>query len=321
MPTSLLPQADRMRGAIYGALVGDALGVPVEFTTREQRDIKPVVSMRGFGTWQQPPGTWSDDGALLLCSAEALLDGYSPARMADGFVRWISKGHWSAHGEVFDIGNGTRTAIRRLAGGIEPEQAGGADQNDNGNGSLMRILPVALRFADRPAATVAEVAARASRLTHAHPRSSLACAIYCVVAARLLDGAQPNDAIRQTATFIRNWSGTPVAELAHFDRALNPELGALPCHEIASGGYVVETLEAALWCLLTTTNYQQAVLAAVNLGADTDTTGCVAGGLAGILYGERAIPLQWGSQLPRQEELGQLVTRFVAQCINNGSAS
>ena len=314
-------KTDRVRGGIFGALVGDALGVPVEFTAREQRDIDPVGSMRGFGTWEQPPGTWSDDGSLLLCSAEALLDGYSPAKMADGFVRWISNGHWAAHGTIFDVGSGTRTAIRRLANGTAPEEAGGTEQSDNGNGSLMRILPVALRFAGQPAATIAEVAARASRLTHAHPRSSLACAIYCIVASRLLDGAQPKDAIRQTATFIRKWSGTPVSELSYFDRALNPELGSLPRKEIESGGYVVETLEAALWCLLTNTYYEETVLAAVNLGSDTDTTGCVTGGLAGILYGEQAIPIEWRSQLPRQDELEQLITRFVAQSTKGDTAA
>ncbi len=316
-----LSKTDRIRGGIYGALVGDALGVPVEFAAREQRDIDPITSMRGFGTWEQPPGTWSDDGSLLLCSAEALLDGYSPARMAEGFVRWMTQGHWGAHGTIFDIGNGTRTAIRRLANGTTPEEAGGAEECDNGNGSLMRILPVALRFAGQPAARMAEVAARASRLTHAHPRSSLACAIYCIVATRLLDGAQPKDAIRQTATFIRNWGGAPASELSHFNRALNPELGSLSRREIASGGYVVETLEAALWCLLTNTSYQETVLATVNLGSDTDTTGCVAGGLAGILYGEQAIPIEWRSQLPQQDKLEQLITRFVGQSINDGSAS
>lgn len=309
----MLTLSERIRGGIYGALVGDALGVPVEFTAREQRDIDPVGSMRGFGTWEQPPGTWSDDGSLLLCSTEALLDGYEPDRMANAFVRWIADGHWSARGTVFDVGSGTRTAIRRLACGTKPEHAGGTQESDNGNGSLMRILPVALRFASQPLEFVANVAAQSSRLTHGHPRSCFACAIYCTIACRLAAGTSPQDAIRQAATFVRRWNSPCTSELSRFERALDPNLGSCNRREIESGGYVVETLEAALWCVLNNSSYEETVLDAVNLGADTDTTACVTGGLAGVIYGEQAIPVEWRSQLPREDELDQLISRFVQQ--------
>ena len=309
----MLTLTDRIRGGIYGALVADALGVPVEFIDRSERDFDPVTGIRGHGTWDQPPGTWSDDGSLLLCSVEALLNGYRPEVLAHGFVRWFGEAHWSARGTVFDIGNATRTAISRLSKGCVPEQAGGQAADDNGNGSLMRILPVALRFAGRPLDEVAEIATRASRLTHAHPRSCLACSIYCVFASRLLAGETPIEARKQTADFIQTWVGTPVSELIHFNRALSPDLEFIPREEIASSGYVVHTLEAALWCLLNSRDYRGTVLAAVNLGSDTDTTGCVAGGLAGILYGINSIPPEWRASLPRQEELDQLSGEFTAR--------
>ena len=154
---SALTWQDRMRGGILGALVGDALGVPVEFSDREKRDADPVAEMRGFGTWSQLPGTWSDDGALLLCLAEALAAGGGPAAAGALFVRWVEDGHWTARGDVFDVGNTTDHALRRIARGISAELAGPADEHSNGNGSLMRILPVALRFAHVPAKTVASL--------------------------------------------------------------------------------------------------------------------------------------------------------------------
>ena len=309
MPTYV----DRIRGGIYGALVGDALGVPVEFSERDDRDFDPVTGMRGYGTWAQLPGTWSDDGSLLLCSVEALVDGYSPERLANGFVRWLNETHWSARGSVFDIGNATRTAIRRLAAGTSPEVAGGTAPGDNGNGSLMRILPVALRFAGEKPDLIASIAARASRLTHAHPRSCLACSIYCDLAARLLAGEPLRNAHQRTAAFIQGWADAPASEMPEFSRVLSPGLAALPRAQIASGGYVVETLEAATWCLLKNTDFRGTVLSAVNLGFDTDTTGCVTGGLAGVLYGMDAIPTEWLASLPRQEELDQLIAEFAAR--------
>ena len=312
---------DRIRGGIYGALVGDALGVPVEFADRYDRDFDPVAGMRGYGTWSQPPGTWSDDGALLLCSAEALLDGYSAEKMASGFVAWLDGGQWAAHGMVFDVGGTTRRAIRRLASGVDPEQAGGQTEESNGNGSLMRILPVGLRFHGAPPAVIAATAARASRLTHAHPRACLACSIYSVLASRLLAGDLVAEARQKTAGFIRGWPDTPAAEVPTFERALAPALASAQRWEIGSGGYVVDTLEAALWCLLTNASFEATVLAAVNLGSDTDTTGCVAGGLAGIVYGVDSIPLAWRSVLPHQEELEHLVNEFAARCESSNAVS
>lgn len=241
------------------------------------------------------------------------MKGYAPGLLADGFVRWFGEAHWSARGTVFDIGNATRTAINRLAKGCIPEQAGGQAADDNGNGSLMRILPVALRLARRPLDEIAEIATRASRLTHAHPRSCLACSIYCVLASRLLAGETPIEARKQTVDFIQTWVGTPVSELVHFTRALSPDLEFVPREEIESSGYVVHTLEAAFWCLLTNRDYRGMVLAAVNLGSDTDTTGCVVGGLAGIHYGINAIPHEWLAVLPRQQELDQLSGEFTAR--------
>src|SRR5689334_23383454 len=122
----------RLLGGMWGALIGDALGVPVEFTSREVRRRDPVTDMRGYGTHQQPSGTWSDDGSLLLCTVEALCDDYDPQRLAGLFLAWHGRGYWTPHGTVFDIGIATTAALSRLRQGMPPEEAGGAGERDNG---------------------------------------------------------------------------------------------------------------------------------------------------------------------------------------------
>lgn len=149
---------ERCEGALYGSLVGDALGVPVEFSSREQRDSDPVSDMRAYGTWNQPAGTWSDDGALLLCTAETLIDGTDIERTGASCVRWMKNGEWAAHGKIFDIGGATQSALRRIESDCPATLAGGQGVESNGNGSLMRILPVALRFHSASPDTVSSIA-------------------------------------------------------------------------------------------------------------------------------------------------------------------
>lgn len=171
---------ERVLGGAWGAIVGDALGVPVEFTDREERKKHPVTDMRGYGSHDQSPGTWSDDSALALCTVESLLNGFDLHDIGQRFVRWYREGHWTPGGNVFDIGGTTRSAIISLSRGTDPEVAGD-DENCNGNGSLMRILPVALRFADSTADQLLFRVHQASSLTHRHLRSQMACGFYCLM--------------------------------------------------------------------------------------------------------------------------------------------
>lgn len=305
----------RMRGALWGALAGDALGVPVEFLPRAARVADPVVGMRAYGTHRQPAGTWSDDGALLLCTVESLAEkGFDIVDMGRRFVAWVTHGHWTAHGDVFDIGGATSLALQRIQQGVPAEAAGGTDEGSNGNGSLMRILPVALFSHEEETATLGDRISRASAITHGHERSRLACVFYALVVRQLLRGADAGAAHRTAcAEFTTRHGGSP--EFGHFAEVLQPGLADVPEISIRSGGYVMETLEAALWCLLTTHSFAECVLHAVNLGSDTDTTGCVAGGLAGALYGEAALPAEWRAALPRQDELAALFAAFLSRTI------
>ena len=142
---------DRILGGLWGSLVGDALGVPVEFKVRFTVQLDPVTDMREFGTHRQPRGTWSDDSSMLLCTADSLVNHeFSLVDMGERFVRWMNEGLWTAHGDVFDMGGTTCTALMRIAKGTPADQAGGLHEDSNGNGSLMRILPAVLRFAREP---------------------------------------------------------------------------------------------------------------------------------------------------------------------------
>ena len=305
-------QSDRIRGTLFGAIVGDALGVPVEFKSREYLRQNPIVDMVGFGTHDQPPGTWSDDSSLMLCTLEALLNGFNPEHMGALFVRWQTEGHWTPEGKAFGIGRQTQAALSNIMNGVAAGEAGGTDERSNGNGSLMRILPIALRYADAPAAELLHYAHQASSMTHRHPRSQIACGLYCLMASVLLKGYAPGDAYDYAINEakIHYQSGACSSELPHFERVLSGELHQLDEAEIKSGVYVIHTLEAGIWSFLNTSSFEEAVLKAVNLGDDTDTTGIVTGGLAGLCYGFDSIPPQWIAALAKHKEIDELIEDF-----------
>ncbi|MGY3090175.1 ADP-ribosyl-[dinitrogen reductase] hydrolase [Hymenobacter sp. UYAg731] len=314
------------RAALLGLAVGDALGVPVEFAPRAARRQDPVTGMRAYGTHQQPAGTWSDDSSLTFCLAETLArsGGRSGAPDLADFARrsinWLYQSYWTATGETFDVGNATRAAIDRLQRGVEPTKAGPSGENDNGNGALMRILPLAFHDVWRAenldlhaAWTLTE---RVASVTHGHPRSTLGCFLYLLVAKGLLDGLPPAEACAQMRELANPWlenGSIPAVVEDKYYRwwVLSDEIINQPEDKISSSGYVVHTLEAALWCLLTHDNYAATVLAAVNLGDDTDTTGAVAGGLAGLAYGEAGIPGEWLAVLARRADIEDLAGRLV----------
>ena len=302
-------------GGLWGAIVGDALGVPVEFQSRESLHADPVTNMRGYGTHGQPPGTWSDDSSLMLCTVEGLKEGFDAKRLAELFVRWRYQAHWTPWGKVFDIGATTMQAIRRLNDGVDPEQAGLNDELSNGNGSLMRILPVAIKFAGASTQEMLDGAHRSSSLTHRHPRSQMACGLYCLVARALLSGQGPAVAYEITAQEGRSlYSNTTFeSELPYFERFLSGGIGRLPEDAVRSSGYVVHTLEASIWCLLNTSSFREAVLQGVNLGEDADTTGIAIGGLAGLYHGADAMPEEWLAQLARREEIAGLFEDFTTR--------
>lgn len=298
---------------LFGLAVGDALGVPVEFLSRQELREKPVVTMIGNGFHQQPPGTWSDDSSLAFCLAEALTVEYDLNQIGNNFVQWKNDAYWTAHDVVFDIGNITERAIVQLSLGTQPNQAGPTDENSNGNGSLMRILPLLFHIKDKPIHERFEIIRDVSSLTHGHIRSVISCFFYLEFARQLLltnDKFEAYEAARtDTVTFLTSLPSYE-DEMQHFDRLLNRYIHHFDEDSISSKGYVVSTLEASMYCFLTTDSYSDAVLKAVNMGEDTDTTGAVTGGIAGLHYGIDSIPIDWLAVLARKDDIEELAQRF-----------
>ena len=297
---------------LFGLAIGDALGVPFEFRSRKSIALNPITDMIGFGTHSQPPGTWSDDSSLTFCLAEALTNGFDLNRIAKNFIRWYKEAYWTAHEEVFDVGNSTLESIQNLWNGFSPEVSGGFEEVDNGNGSLMRILPLVGFIRDMPIEDRFILTKKVSAITHAHIRSVIACFYYLEFARMILLGKDKFDAYRQLQSLVPEYLfklNINPAEITLFDRLLSRDISKCMEEEIESSGYVLHTLEASVWCILTTDNYKDAVLKAVNLGGDTDTTAAVAGGMAGLIYGCETIPEKWLIVLAKRKEIQDLADR------------
>jgi ADP-ribosylglycohydrolase len=274
---------EHFRGALLGLAVGDAVGTTVEF--QPPGSFPPVTDMVGGGPFGLPPGAWTDDTSMALCLAESLIEcrGFDPVDQLRRYVRWYREGYWSSTGTCFDIGNATRAALERFERTGEPFP-GDADPHAAGNGPLMKLAPVALAFANDPAAAIAH-AGESARTTHGAPEAVDAARAF---AALLLD--------------------TPY-EPAHPGVAAAVSSTREP-PEVRGGGYVVDALEAALWAYRSTSSLEDAILAAVNLGDDADTTAAICGQLAGIRYGVDAIPARWLDRLVMREAIERFADRL-----------
>ena len=311
-----------VKAGIFGVCIGDALGVPVEFRSREQLKRSPVTTMRAFGTHRQPAGTWSDDSSLMFCLADSLCKGYDLEDIALKFLQWYNEEIWTPHGSVFDIGIATSQAIHRISKGTSPTLCGGTSEFDNGNGSLMRILPLLFYIKDFQIKRRFDIIKSVSSITHGHIRSVLACFIYVEFALEILKGKDKWEAYKIMQETIKEFLDyNPICsqeEMNKFHRILELKVGEydiaplynLQEEEISSSGYVLHSLEASLWCFLNSESYSEAVLKAVNLGEDTDTTGAITGGISGIYYGFENIPQEWIVELVRKEDIENLCEKL-----------
>ena len=302
---------ERIEGGVAGLLIGDALGVPYEFhgpdaiPPGEQIEYDPPA-----GFWRShdgvAPGTWSDDGAQALCLLASLLDcgRFDTEDLGQRLVRWYDEGYCAVDGRVFDIGIQTGRALASIKSGVPALQAGATEERALGNGSLMRALPLALWHRGTDGELVADARAQ-SRVTHGHLRAQLCCALYCLWARRLLDDVRGPwaDAVAALRTLYAE--DTPErAELEFHIRPDEPPEGQ-------GSGYVVDTLRSARWAL-GAGSYEQVVKVAIGLGNDTDTTACVAGGIAGMRDGIGAIPQRWREGLRGREIYEPLLERLLA---------
>lgn len=301
---------NKVLDGLFGVCVGDALGLPVEFESREIRDIDPVTSMRGYGTFNQPPGTWTDDSSLTFCLAESLCHGYDIEDIGDKFCKWLIEGYWTPYGGAFDVGGATNRSIMRLRKGVSPLESGAKSQMENGNGSLMRILPLVFYTKNLDLRQRFRIVKEVSSITHAHSQSVISCQIYIEVLKQILDGSDIRTAYENMKPVVREYYRGQKQALEPFDRILEQDITQNPRDKISSSTYVIHSLEAALWCSLNHTNYKDTVLAAVNLGDDTDSIGAIAGGIAGLAYGYEAIPQEWIWQIARKQDIKDLARRL-----------
>ena len=306
-----------VKAALIGLAVGDALGVPVEFSSRSAMKRMPVTGMRGNGTWDQPIGTWSDDTSLTIAAMESIarLKKIDKVDVMKNFVRWLYNDEFNANDKTFDCGNTTGRAIDNFATGASPETCGLTDENSNGNGSLMRIFP-AIFYAYAKAETdddALKIVHEFSALTHAHEISQMSCGIYYLIASQILDEKNLADAVKIGLQQAKDFYSRQEKFLNYvevFKRMFDENFYKLSEDEIRSTGYVLATLEAVIWCLLNTDNYKSLVLKAVNLGGDTDTVGAIAGGIGGLYYGLQEIPADWLKVLKRRDYLENLAEKF-----------
>ena len=305
---------------VMGFIVGDAMGVPTEFAMREKLFANPVTEMIGYGSHPVPAGSWSDDTSMTL----ALIDSINNKKQIDyddimkNFVDWVELGKYTPEDKVFDIGRTCLRAIRKYSTGTNPIEAGLSDINSNGNGSLMRILPLAYYLYYKNITDDKEIinlVNNISSLTHAHDISKLGCYIYVKYVLYLLNGYDKKLAYKKIQEIEYSSYAQDVIDV--YRRILNEDISEYNIDEINSSGYIVDTLEASIWMLLNTKSYSEAIIGSINLGNDTDTIGAICGSMAGLIYGLNSIPEKWLNALLKKDYLFQMLNDFETTLCNS----
>ena len=295
-----MEQIQRYRGCLLGLAVGDAVGTTLEF--KPPGSFKPIQDMVGGGPFRLKPGEWTDDTSMALCLATSLLEknGFDPKDQMDRYCRWWKEGYLSSNGTCFDIGNNVSAALRRYKQTGDPI-AGSTNPQSAGNGSIMRLAPAPMFYYPDSAAAI-RYSAESSRTTHGTPECIDACRLLAGIICRALSGLAKEGVLFGEA---ESFSGEPKITMIARGNYRNK-----PVTEIHGTGYVVQSLEAALWCFAQTDNFEAAILKAANLGDDADTTAAICGQVAGAFYGESGIPQKWLDKLVMREEISMLVDRL-----------
>lgn len=285
---------NRYRGALLGLAAGDAVGTTLEF--KERGSFEPLTDMVGGGPFDLEPGQWTDDTSMALCLAESLIrcQDFDARDQMNRYANWYQHGYWSSTGSCFDIGMATRGAIHNYLVTGEP-LAGNTDPNSAGNGSIMRLAPVVLRYAGRP--ELPAMAVLSSRTTHAAAECLDACRLLAEALDRALAGCDKAEVLDLADIEVASQRLRDIAAGGY--RSANRD-------QVHGTGYVVDSLEAALWCFHQHDTFAGAVLEAANLGDDADTTAAVVGQLAGAFYGVAGIPAAWLARLHRGDEIAVL---------------
>lgn len=299
--------------SVFGFAIADAVGVPAEFKSRQSLKMNPITDMVGYGSHHMPEGTWSDDSSMTIATMDSINEcqeiDYSD--IMKKFCEWERNSKYTATGVFFDIGISTSSALHRFMSGQKPTECGGKSIRDNGNGSLMRILPIVLYANSKNLSYEEEVALinEMSSLTHGHEISQLGCKIYSDYVKGLLNGSSKNECLENLQMIDYSQYYSPES-INYYKRIFDGSIANLPEDAIKSSGFVVDTLEASIWCTHNSQNYEEAVLKAVNLGDDTDTVGAITGSINGLIYGYENIPKYWRENLKSKEYLLKVCDKF-----------
>lgn len=303
-----------LSNGIIGLAIGDTLGVPAEFKSREELKRYPITDMVGDGTYNLPAGTWSDDTSMTLATIDSIISTstINPNDMANKFLNWFRNAEYTATNETFDIGRTTLQALAKYELKLyDAINCGEDNEYSNGNGSLMRILPVAYYIYYKDITDNQEIyniVKQVSSITHAHEVSILGCYIYVRFALELLNGKDKVEAYNNIKKL--DYSIFSSTTIDKYSRILNNNIQNFDEENISSSGYVVSTLEAAMWLFINSNDYNNTILRAVNLGEDTDTVAACTGGLLGIYYGIENIKSSWKQNLKRYDYIVELCDKF-----------
>ena len=298
---------------ICGLAIGDAMGVPVEFINRDILQKNPVNKMMGFGSHSVPKGTWSDDTSLTIASIDSInnVGNIDYNDIMKKFLEWRERAKYTATNEFFDIGITTSIAINNYVRGVNPINCGSDDIRSNGNGSLMRIIPFTYYsfFNNYDRSGEVDLINNASSITHGHEISKLGCLIYNDYVKSIMKGLSKDEALDNLKNndYANYYSD---ASINYYSNILSGKIKSKKISDIKSSGFVVDSLEASIWCVLKTNSYREAVLQAVNLGNDTDTIGAITGSIAGIIYGYESIPEEWIQDTKRIDYLIEVSKMF-----------
>lgn len=331
-----------INSGIVGFAIGDAMGVPIEFEEREELLKHPVKKMLSYGSHDVPKGCWSDDTSMVLATMDSIIDTKSINYndMADKFCDWINDAKYTSTNELFDIGITTKNSLIKYWNSKNPyysafgigrttlvsinkynknkvdaTKCGGTSFEDNGNGSLMRILPISFylyyKNNELKDDTIYEIVKNVSSITHGHEISIMGCVIYVIYILNILKGLSKIESYERINDFnFKKYFSNETIKL--YKRILKNEIPNLKIDDIDSKGYVVCTLETVLWVTLKANNFEESIIGAINLGNDTDTIGALVGGISGLLYGYESIPKDWLTDLKRKKYIEQMCINFEA---------
>lgn len=306
------------KNGIIGFAIGDAMGVPNEFCLREKLIENPITEMIGYGSHDVPKGSWSDDTSLTLATMDSVIDTkmIDTEDMASKFLEWLKEAKYTPTNNVFDVGGTTFKSLARFEAHLRPaSECGGEGDMDNGNGSLMRMLPIAyyIYYKNLSEEKIFELVKKVSGITHKHETSIMGCFIYVIFANELLNKKTKEEAYNKIKS-IEYYKYFSEETIEKYERILKGHIATLDLDRISSSGYIVHSLEAIIWVIFNTYTFNSAIIGAINLGNDTDTIGACVGGLAGIIYSLKDMNPRWEKDLIKYEYIKEMCLKFDEAC-------